>query len=213
MRLCGIDEAGRGPVIGPMVMAGVLIDDGDEDSLRRIGVKDSKLLLPEKREELFLKMQGIVHDYEVRIVPAEEIDAALSTPGMNLNWLEAAKTAEIINRLMPDKAIVDCPSTNTSKYRDYLSAKLLKKIPLVAEHKADAKYPVVAAASIIAKVIRDKEIEKLRELHGDFGNGYLSDEKTAKFMKEHHDKPIFRKSWKPWQEIAIQKRQRSLFDY
>jgi len=212
MRICGIDEAGRGPVIGPMVLAGVLIDESD-DALRKIGVKDSKELTPDRREELFLKLQVIVHDFEVKIIPAEEIDAALATPGMNLNWLEAAKTAEIINRLMPDKAIVDCPSTNPLKYRDYILARIVKKIPIIAEHKADANYPVVAAASIIAKVIRDKEVAKLREMHGDFGSGYLSDEKTAKFMKEQHGKPVFRKSWKPWQDIEKQKRQTRILDY
>jgi ribonuclease HII len=212
--LCGIDEAGRGPVIGPMVMAGVLIDEGQSAQLKKLGVKDSKLLSPEQRNELFDKIISIVKDYEVKITPAEEIDSALNTPGFNLNWLEATKSSEIINRLMPDKAIVDCPSVNTEAYSAYLKKKLLKKeTKLVAEHKADVKYPVVSAASIIAKVTRDREIEKLRQVHGDFGSGYPSDEKTSKFLKENHHLPIFRKSWQPWKDVASQKKQRKLGEY
>jgi ribonuclease HII len=212
--ICGIDEAGRGPVIGPMVMAGVLIDEEQSAQLKKLGVKDSKLLSPELRNQLFEKIIAIVRDYEVRIVSAEEIDSALNSPSLNLNWLEATKSAEIINRLMPDKAIVDCPSTNTEAYKAYLKNKLIKKeTKLIAEHKADVKYPVVSAASIIAKVTRDREIEKLRQTFGDFGSGYPSDEKTARFLKDNHHLPIFRKTWQPWKDAAAQKKQKKLGEF
>jgi len=98
--ICGIDEAGRGPVIGPLVMAGVLVDEADLPKLKNIGVKDSKLLTEDKRNELFPKILKIVKKYQIVVVEPEEIDKAVrGHDGLNLNWLEARKSAEIINKL------------------------------------------------------------------------------------------------------------------
>ena len=92
MRVCGIDEAGRGPVIGPIVMAGII---GDEEEFKKLGVKDSKLLKPSEREELYEKL--VKYEHFVIIVGPEEIDAAISSPdNMNLNWLEASTTAKTV---------------------------------------------------------------------------------------------------------------------
>src|SRR3989338_9160258 len=110
--ICGIDDAGRGPVIGPMIMAGVLIEDIDLDKLKTIGVKDSKLLSQTRREELFKEIIKIVKDYKIIKIYPEEIDKALFSNTSNLNNLEGEKMAEIINYLRPEKVIVDCPSTN-----------------------------------------------------------------------------------------------------
>ena len=100
--LCGIDEAGRGPVIGPLVMAGVLIDESKLENLRNIGVKDSKLLSPLQRERLYDKIIEIVDGYEITITHADEVDKAVNSETSNLNWLEADKSIQIITKLNPE---------------------------------------------------------------------------------------------------------------
>src|SRR3989304_780405 len=103
MLICGIDEAGRGPVIGPLVICGVLVDEEGEEELKSIGVKDSKLLTKKQREALFDKIKKIAKNYHLIIVQPAEIDLAVTgTDVKNLNFLEAKKTIEIINKLSPE---------------------------------------------------------------------------------------------------------------
>jgi len=168
-----------------LVLCGLLIDEKDEIKLKKIKVKDSKQLTPKKREELVPKIEEIgIHIVIIR-VPSEKIDANRKR-GINLNQIEAIKMAEIINLLEPDKAIVDAPSYNTNKFRDYLFSKIEnKKVELISENFADQKYPVVSAASIIAKVNRDEAIEELKKKIGkDFGVGYSHDPRTIEFLNE-----------------------------
>lgn len=199
-----------------MVMAGVLIKEGDEVRLNDLGVKDSKLLAKEKREELFEQIKEIVADFRIMIVLPEEIDAALADPDLNLNWLEAKTSAAIINELKPNQVILDCPSTNPSAYREYFSARLADgvkdKTEIIAEHKADLNYVVVGAASILAKVTRDREIEKIKKQFGECGSGYLADEKTQIFFKENFERYafLFRKSWQPYRDLIKSKGQTGL---
>ncbi len=213
-KVCGVDESGRGPIIGPLVIVGVIIDGKDEARLKNIGVKDSKLLTPKQREDLFEKIKEIVKNYEIIIVEPKEIDAAVESETTNLNWLEADKTALIINKLQPDKAIVDSPSPNLKRYREYITEKLNnKKIELVCEHKADVNYPVVAAASILAKVTRDKEIVIIEKAIGKpIGSGYPADPYTQEFLKKHLDKyeNFVRKSWATYKAIKSSKGQKKL---
>lgn len=197
MLICGIDEAGRGPAIGPLVICGAVVDEEGEEALKSINVKDSKLLTPKQREVLFDKIKKIVKKYEILIISPQEIDLAVLSKEDNLNWLEAKKSAEIIKKLKPDKAILDCPSTNIKAYKDYMNELLKDKTEIVAEHKADAKYPVVSAASILAKVTRDAEIKKLEQKYGKLGSGYPADPVTHKFLQENFNKhpEILRHSW------------------
>lgn len=215
--LCGVEEAGRGPVIGPLVMCGVLIKEEDEDKLRAIGAKDSKLLTPRTREFLFDQIKGMIKDYKIVIIQPAEIDQVLLSEDSNLNWLEADTSAKIINDLKPDKAILDCPSPNIKAYTAYIRKKLdNKKTVLVAEHKADVNWPVVSAASILAKVTRDREIEKIKKKIGmEFGSGYPSDEITKGFLKKHYkDFPeIFRKTWSSYKRVAGIKDQKKLGEF
>lgn len=215
--ICGIDEAGRGPVIGPMVMAGVLVDEEDAASLKAIGAKDSKLLTPRKREALFVKIKKIVKKYEIVIIDPVEIDAALNSDHLNLNWLEAHKAAEIINVLQPERAIIDSPSNNCRAYERYLRPLLKnKKTALVVEHKADTNYVECGSASILAKVTRDAEVEKIKKSIGDdFGSGYLTDPKTKKFLEEKFDihPEIFRKTWLPYQQLVKGRNQKRLGEF
>ncbi len=216
--ICGIDEAGRGPVLGPLVMCGISVKEEDEKQLVKLQVKDSKLLTKEKREYLFDKIKDISYKAEIIVVNPDEIDHAVNNNnGLNLNKLEAKKTAEIINLLKPDKAIVDAPSNNIKSYKEYLLGLIKnKKIELVLEHKADLNYPVVSAASILAKVTRDNEIEKLKKkIKIDFGSGYMSDPKTAVFLEKYYEKypDLFRKSWAPYQKALDKKFQSKLENF
>ena len=203
MLVCGIDEAGRGPVIGPLVICGVVVDEEGEESLKSINVKDSKLLTPKQREVLFDKIKKIVKKYEILIISPKEIDTAVLSKEDNLNWLEAKKSAEIIKTLKPDKAILDCPSTNIKAYKDHMKELLKDKTEIVAEHKADVKYPVVSAASILAKVTRDAEIKKLETKYGKLGSGYPADPITHKFLQENFNKhpEILRHSWSTMKKL------------
>ncbi len=215
MKICGIDEAGRGPLIGPLVMAGVMVKKDKIPFLKKLNVKDSKLHTPKQREELFKQITAIA-DYYIEITPPKIIDAALNNPNLNLNKLEAIKTAEIINNLNPDKAIIDCPSNNPKAYKEYLKSHIKnKKTILHLEHKADEKYAVCSAASILAKVTRDKEIEKLRKKYGNLGSGYPSDPTTKKYLKSNWEKhpEIFRKTWATYKKVSNQKTQKSLADF
>lgn len=209
----GIDEAGRGPVIGPLVMAGVIYEEGKEEMLGE--VKDSKLLYPRKRKKLGKHIKENF-EYHIIIVPPKEIDAALNSKDLNLNWLEAHKQAEIINKLRPDVAVIDCPSVNPTAFKNYLR-KLLKKKEtiLIVEHKADANYPICSAASIIAKETREEEMAKIRKKHGDVGAGYPSHPKTQEFVKKNHGKgehmEIFRTTWSTYKKHAKPKYKETLF--
>jgi len=214
--IAGIEDAGRGPIIGPMVLAGVSIDEDKITELKEMKVKDSKLLTPKKRQELYSKIIAVAKDYKIIIVEPKEIDEALESDSLNLNWLEAIKFAQIINYLKPDKAIVDCPSPNIRAYKEYLMVYLKdKNIDLICEHKADVNYPIVSASSIIAKVTRDREVEKLKKKYGDFGSGYLADPKTKKFFDENWEKhpEIFRKTWTPYKDHINGKDQKKLGEF
>ncbi len=206
-----------GPVIGPLIMCGVLIKEEDEIKLKRLKVRDSKLLTSRQRETLFDKIKKVIKSYRIIAVEPEEIDSALKSDSLNLNWLEAEKSAEIINFLKPDKVIIDSPSNNVVKYKNYVKKRLFdKKIELMVEHKADVKYPVVSAASILAKVIRDREIEKIKKIvNVDFGSGYSSDPVTKKFVEENFDKypGIFRESWMTHKIAKEMKNQKRLTDF
>jgi len=215
--ICGIDEARRGPVLGPMVMCGAMIDEEDLAKLVALKPRDSKLMTAAEREHLYPKLLSVLKHYKVIIIQPNEIDKAVhGHDGLNLNKLEARKSAEILNEFEPDKAIIDCPSNNINSYKIYLK-KLVKnkKVELVLEHNAE-RYPLVAAASIIAKVTGDREIEKIKKQIGiDFGSGYMSDPKTVEFLKNNFEKypELFRKSWFPYQELVNKKFQKNLSDF
>jgi len=204
MRIAGVDDAGRGSVIGPLVIAGVLIEKENLHRLVDLGVKDSKLLSPHKRERLAKEIRKTALRCHFILLSTSEIDKVVETGRKlrKLNHLEARTMAEVIAALKPDVAYVDASDVLAERYKQHILENLPFEVQIVSEHKADAKYPVVSAASIIAKVERDKAIRELREEHGDLGSGYITDPKTKEFLKSWIQKfgfyPEFvRKSWKP----------------
>ncbi len=219
MLTLGIDDAGRGPLIGPMILAGVLLDKNIETSLKKYNIKDSKQLRHSKRIELSkIIKESALNYYIVKAIP-EQIDSAINSK-INLNTLEAIKTAEIINNLNNKKekikVIVDCPSVNTNAWKKTLLNFIedMENLTIICEHKADVNYLSVSAASILAKVAREEEIERLKEKYGDFGSGYPSDPLTQDFLKTRGKKwknsGLFRKSWQTWKELFPEKDQASL---
>ncbi|MFB3890272.1 MAG: ribonuclease HII [Candidatus Bathyarchaeia archaeon] len=204
MLIAGIDEAGRGCVIGPLVIAGVLVKQENLGALAELGVKDSKLLTAKKRETLFPQILQVAEKHAILKLQPLQIDRAVESQRRlhKLNRLEAEAMAQIVTALQPEKVYVDAADILEQRFANHIKEASAFKTCIVSEHKADKTYPVVSAASIIAKVTRDREIAVIREQHGDFGTGYLSDSKTMQFLKQwletHGEYPDFvRKSWKP----------------
>lgn len=206
--ILGIDDAGRGPVIGPMILAGCLIDETTEKEFKRLGIKDSKELTPRRREFLACIIREKAETFEIVFAHPNEIDEKL-TNGTNLNHLEAIKIAEIINKINKGynriKVIIDCPSVGIVKWADVLKTKIdnLSNLEIVCEHKADKNHISVSAASILAKSAREKEMDGLRKIYGEeMGSGYTSDPSTIKFLENnaqrHEHSGIFRKTWETW---------------
>lgn len=198
MLVCGVDDAGRGSVLGPLVIAGISIEQKNIKQLVKIGVKDSKQLSPQLREKLYEQILSLVEGYHVAKIPPKTIDKSVSKN--LLNQLEANYMAKVIKKLEANSSYVDSCDVNPKRFGLYIS-NIAKTGKIISSHHADRKYPVVSAASIIAKVSRDREIEKLRKNHN-LGSGYPSDPKTMKFIKEwvsqNGNVPVFvRKSWKP----------------
>jgi len=196
----GIDEAGRGPVIGPMVICGYMMDKCEIGRLKELGVRDSKMLSPRTRERIARQIKNMAKDFIIINLSAEDIDKLRTET--NLNKIEIEKMSQIINLLSPDEVVIDSPEVNTKKFENKIRAKLKnKKTKLVCENYADKKYPIVGAASILAKVTRDNAIKKIKSRYkAGFGTGYPSDERTIEFLKqwirEHKEFPSFvRKSW------------------
>jgi len=178
--LCGIDEAGRGPVIGPMVVAGILIEN--DAPLRQLNVRDSKKLTPEKRETLAPEIMKLCK-FDVVVVSAEDIDAMRLE--MNLNDFEAKIFASIIENLKPETAYVDAADVDEIEFKKSILNHLSVPVDIVSKHMADELFPVVSAASILAKVRRDAEVRKIEaEFKKPIGSGYPSDQITMAFLEE-----------------------------
>jgi ribonuclease HII len=208
MLIAGVDDAGRGAIIGPLVIAGVLLEEKDLPMLVALRVKDSKLLSPKRREELSKAVRTLVPKYHVERLWPAEIDKVVNShiKLQKLNRLEAKTMAKVIEALRPDKAYVDASDVNEARYADHIQENLTYKPKIISEHKADRNYPIVSAASIIAKVERDKAIEELTQRYGEMGCGYPTDPMTLNFLKnwlrQHGEYPNFvRKSWKPAKKL------------
>jgi len=201
--VAGVDDAGRGSLIGPLIIAGVMMRAEDLPKLAKIGVKDSKILSPHNRERLALEIKRIAEKYSLVKLSPREIDRVVERGRKlhKLNRLEAQAMAKIIEMLKPDMAYVDASDVLEERFKEHILENLSFQVKIISEHKADKKYPIVSAASIIAKVERDKEIMELKKVYGDFGCGYPTDRKTVDFLKQCLKKfgeyPDFiRKSWK-----------------
>jgi len=202
MRIAGVDDAGRGCAIGPLVIAGVLLDESRVEELRIIGVKDSKQLSPKKREGLAPEIEDIASRHAFFELAPWAIDHVVkhNKKLRKLNYLEAMAMAKVIRDLRPDRAFVDPSDVVPERFAKQILRVLPEKPEMVCEHHADVKYVAVSAASILAKVRRDRIVAELRRKHGDFGSGYPHDEKTLSFLEAWFREkdwcpPFIRCSW------------------
>ena len=133
--ICGIDEAGKGPVIGPLVICGVCFNESKIAILKEVGVRDSKKLSPKKRTQLAKVIKENCHSLEVVIVSAKKIDDR-EKDRITLNRLEELKMADIINKLQPDMIYVDAADVNEERFGNsikmllhYKPTKIISKQP------------------------------------------------------------------------------------
>jgi ribonuclease HII len=200
--VAGIDEAGRGPMIGPLVVAGVLVREDELSRLEASGVRDSKTLSPKRRAILADVIAGLVDKTEIRVVTAAEIDG-LRRRGVSLNEIEVQQFVSVLSTLRPKTAYLDAADVKADRFGAIIgdrSELATLGCKIISEHKADSKFPIVSAASIIAKEERERIIAGLHQEYGDFGSGYPSDPKSIDFIRrliEDGEKlpPIVRKSW------------------
>lgn len=193
-----------------MVVAGVAVCSAN--LISDLGVKDSKVLTPAERERIFPLIKKRCRTAVV-IIPAEEID--LIRREMTMNACVARAHAQVIEKLGPRTAYVDACDVNPFRYAETVKSHLPVPCEIVSEHHADSLFPIVSAASIIAKVTRDREIEKLKKKYGDIGSGYPSDPVTIAYLSayidEHHaPPPTARKSWKTVSTMLGKKSQSNL---
>lgn len=218
MKVLGLDEAGRGPVIGSMFIGGFLTDEVDVE-LEDLDVKDSKKLSDKKREGLRSQLEQYGEVF-LKEVSASEVDDLREV--MSLNEIEIQAFADVIERADPDKVIIDLPEPDAAKFISKLKRELPEKFSgreFVAEHEADDKYPVVSAASIAAKSARENHVEELHQKYGyDFKSGYPHDKPTINFLEKYLEEkgempPETRMSWSTSQRIVKESSQKGLEDF
>jgi len=207
MKIAGIDEAGKGPVVGPMVVAGVIVSEEHIASLERLGLRDSKALSPGRREFLAKEIRKVAK-YHILEVSAGQIDALREK--MTMNEIMVISYAKVLKDLKPDRAFLDAADVNPMRFAQNVREKYGAPVDIISEHNADVKYSIVSAASIIAKVRRDAAVRALeKRIEQEIGSGYPSDPRTIHFLekwiKEHGSLPTFvRHSWKTAQ-VALKK--------
>ena len=217
--ISGVDEAGRGPVIGPLVVAGVTIKD--DSKLIEYNVRDSKKITPKRREMLAKMIKKIAVKYEILVIPAKDIDDMRKV--MTLNEVETNAFSKIIKKLRPKVCYVDAADVNEKRFGREIISNLTFKPEIISKHKADDIYPVVGAASILAKTKRDEDIRRIgvelgAKLNLPLGSGYPADPITKRFLKSWVNKygklpPYTRHSWKTAKKLIDEKKSRRLDDF
>lgn len=211
--ICGVDEAGKGSVLGPMVVAAVGCENMDD--LVSLGVADSKKIPPKSREKISSEIKA-QFPFIIVIRSAQEIDILRQT--MTMNEIVARSHAQALSSLPCSCVYVDACDVNEKRYGETVSSFSRPGCTIISRHKADNLFPPVSAASIIAKVERDRIIKELSHEYGDIGSGYPSDQVTITYLSEyirHHNQPpvIARSSWETVKNLLHKKNQSSLLDF
>jgi ribonuclease HII len=210
--ICGVDEAGKGAVLGPLVVAAVAC--GDEEEAAAVGARDSKTLSPRRREEIYAEILARFR-IATRILQPERIDLR---PRFSLNTCIARLHAEVVSELRPDLAILDACDVDAKRYRRTVAGFLPGRCRLISEHEADRAHPVVGAASIVAKVLRDRAIADLAREHGVIGSGYPSDPVTIAYLRDYLKNkgvppPFARLSWATTRSLVNELHQTRIIDF
>ena len=209
----GADEAGKGPVLGPMVAAAVR---APADAIPE-SVDDSKRLAPARRQELADRLRsGAAVDVGVAVVTPARID----DPETDMNALTVAAQAEAIAAVAvdDDAVVVDAGDVDAERFGRRVGAGVDAAVTVRSEHRADERHAHVAAASIVAKVERDARVEALSDTYGDVGSGYPSDQRTrtflAEYVRENGELPgCARESWSTCDDVLAAAEQSSLADF
>ncbi len=217
--ICGADEAGRGPVVGPLVIAGVTFENDLE--LIENNVRDSKKITPKRREILSKKIKESAVNYEIMIISASDIDHMRKV--MTLNEIEVNAFSKIIEKLKPDICYVDAADVNDERFGKNILSRLSFKPEIISKHKADDIYPIVGAASILAKTKRDEEVQMIareleKKLDMPLGSGYPADPVTQKFLRKWVKTfgklpPHTRHSWKTAQNLLRESKIKKLDEF
>jgi ribonuclease HII len=207
---CGVDEAGKGAVLGPLVIAAVGCRRARD--LSRIPVKDSKLLSPGERSRLF-DLIAKKCTTRLLVIDAGDVDILRRCGSMNL--VMARAHAAVIRELRPKTAYVDACDVIAARYGRIVGACLDFPCTIISEHHADENRPAVSAASIVAKVTRDRLVQELSPAYGDIGSGYPSDGKTIAFLEQYireHGRapPCARASWETVKTLICRAEQSDL---
>ena len=223
-KVIGIDEAGKGPVIGSMFIGFSIINLAEglkglnsyQEKLKDIGVMDSKKITPKKRNHIYNQLKDMMDIKYAQLTPTV-IDINNSNGG-KLNELEIQSIISILETEKPNLIIIDALTANPQKFGDEILKRLSFECKIISENKADDKYEIVGAASIIAKELREQEVEQIKiNVKKDYGSGYPADPKTKKFLEENYDNDefhfIFRKSWETYKKLKASKNQKSLNDF
>jgi ribonuclease HII len=203
-RILGIDEAGRGSVLGPLVVGGFVLRSDRREALRATGARDSKELSPSARERVYAKLPAVGECRSVVLTP-REVDRFVAHG--RLNELEARAFGALIRQVSPDVAYVDACDTDAHRFARGVARWADSPARVVARHHADRDDVVVGAASIVAKVRRDRAIDRLRRRLGiEIGSGYPSDRRTVEFLREYlaHSPvppPWVRREWATMQRV------------
>ena len=211
--MIGADEAGKGPVLGPMVAAAVRAPDAALPD----GVDDSKRLSATRRRELADRLRG---DDAVDVGVAVVTPARIDDPETDMNGLTVAAQAEAITAVAADgeSVVVDAGDVDAERFGRRVREAVGAAVEMRAEHRADENHAHVAAASVVAKVERDTRIAALTEAYGDVGSGYPSDGTTREFLREYvREHGILpdcaRKSWSTCADLMAAHEQSSLGDF
>lgn len=208
----GVDEAGKGPVLGSMFVAAVRADPGDIPE----GVDDSKRLSGPRRREIDTQLREQADAISVVEIPVERID----DPDTDMNELTVAGHARALSPVVGENCeyYLDAGDTNAVRFERRVEDRLDAPVDILAEHGADERYPVVGAASIVAKVARENHVSTLESEYGEVGSGYPSDETTRTFLEEFvtergHLPSCARTSWQTSQDILGEMDQAALTDF
>ena len=216
MNRIGVDEAGKGPVLGPMVAAAVRAPD---DALPE-GIDDSKRLSPARREELAAALrESPAVEVGVAVVTTDRID----DPETDMNSLTVAGQVEAVAAVARDgdRVVADAGDVSESRFARRLREGVADggtAVEVTAEHGADERHPIAGAASVIAKVERDRRVEALAEEYGEVGSGYPSDPATREFLaayvRERGSLPACaRASWRTCDDVLAAAEQSALSDF
>ena len=199
--IAGIDEAGRGPVIGPLVICCAICKRVDEKRLKKLASRDSKGMTPKAREETYQELKKFV-TFRWHEVSAHELNLMMAK--MSLNDIEARSMAELIKKFGEGDVMIDMPDRYSWTFRGRMQRFGVTRFE--AEHKADDKYPIVSAASICAKVLRDGKIDEIKRATCDFGSGYPGDKKTMEALRDKEKRkmlqPFVRTRWKTIEDLS-----------